>query len=92
MFVKTNTPRSRGRWGITITELIALTNSINASEGRVTGDNMTLNQIYRLGYYAAFMGSTIDDCPYKGHKQEKMKRAWVLGYIEGLRTIWGSWN
>lgn len=53
---------------------------------------MTLNQIYRLGYYAAFMGSTIDDCPYKGHKQEKMKRAWVLGYIEGLRTIWGSWN
>ena len=53
---------------------------------------MNLNQIYRLGYYAAIMGcSTIDDCPYKGHKQQKQKRAWILGYIEGLRTIWGTY-
>lgn len=49
---------------------------------------MNLNQIYRLGFYAAMSGcESIDDCPYEDFEKEE-KRAWVLGFIEGLRQIW----
>lgn len=49
---------------------------------------MTLDQIYCRGYDAAMSGSmTIDDCPYRDWEWEE-KRAWVLGFIEGLRTLW----
>lgn len=30
---------------------------------------------------------SIDDCPYTNLKE---KRAWVLGFIEGLRTLWSQ--
>ena len=49
---------------------------------------MTLDQIYNQGYNAALTGSeTVSDCPYKDFEWEQ-KRAWVLGFIEGLRTVW----
>jgi len=45
-----------------------------------------LNQIYNFGRDAALTGAvTIDDCPYTEMRE---KRAWVLGFIEGLRTLW----
>lgn len=47
---------------------------------------MNLDQIYRLGFYAAVSGcESIDDCPYMDF--ERKKRAWVLGLIEGLRQL-----
>ncbi|AFU63648.1 hypothetical protein [Salmonella phage SSE121] len=49
---------------------------------------MTLDQIYCRGYDAAMSGSmTIDDCPYSDFERQE-KRAWVLGFIEGLRTLY----
>ena len=49
---------------------------------------MTLDQIYMMGYDAAMSGSeTVDDCPYEDYEWLE-KRAWVLGFIEGLRTLW----
>lgn len=51
---------------------------------------MNLNQIYRLGFYAAVTGcESIDDCPYTDFEMEE-KRAWVLGFIEGLRQLWSD--
>ena len=49
---------------------------------------MTLEQIYCRGYDAAMSGSmTIDDCPFSDWDWIE-KRAWLLGFIEGLRTIY----
>ena len=49
---------------------------------------MTLDQIYCRGYDAAMSGSmTIGDCPYRDWEWQE-KRAWVLGFIEGLRTLY----
>lgn len=48
---------------------------------------MELNQIYRLGKDCAKLGGDINSCPYKDRDWER-KRAWVLGFIEGLREVW----
>lgn len=51
---------------------------------------MNLDQIYRLGFYAAITGcESIDECPYMDFEMEE-KRAWVLGFIEGLRQLWSD--
>ncbi|MDU2940164.1 MAG: hypothetical protein E7B59_13455 [Enterobacteriaceae bacterium] len=47
---------------------------------------MTLNQIWQQGYDAAICGVSVSDCPYRGEK----KRAWVIGFIQGLKTSWSQ--
>lgn len=48
---------------------------------------MTLNQIWQQGYDAAIIGClSVSDCPYRGEE----KRAWVLGFTEGLRVLWSG--
>ncbi len=48
---------------------------------------MYLNQVYKLGKDCAIIGGSINDCPYSDYEW-KEKRAWVLGFIEGLRLMW----
>ncbi len=63
--------------------------SLHSDQFNVRQENiMTLDQIFCRGYDAAMSGSmTVDDCPYSDYEWEE-KRAWVLGFIEGLRTLW----
>lgn len=49
---------------------------------------MNLDYAYLMGFRCALLGGNVDECPYRDREYEE-KRAWVLGFIEGLRTLWG---
>ncbi len=48
--------------------------------------DVNLDDVWQQGYDAAFAGSkTISQCPYR---DMRLKRAWVLGFIDGLKYRW----
>lgn len=49
---------------------------------------MSLDHAYLMGFHCAVTGGKVDECPFH-HLQRNEKRAWILGFIEGLRTLWG---